>query len=169
MGLHGPSRAFEGPSGADTVAEMGRGLFLRGCRAGGPECGRGDGDAARMTDDRVPPPLIADETGAAGTAEQGCQWYAREFCHSWFHNIIPVFRPAGRWNARGGPVAHRAFQPITWMETDSRESRLRRLPLVTAQQCVRPALSGQRRRGPSTDAAQVPLASAIRSSDTHRR
>ena len=47
-----------------------------------------------MADDRALHPLIADETGAAGTAEQGCQGYAREFCHSWFHNIIPTGRLA---------------------------------------------------------------------------
>lgn len=34
-----------------------------------------------------------------------------------------------------GPVAHRAFQPVKWTKTDSRESRIRRLPLVTVQQC----------------------------------
>lgn len=125
--LHGPSWAFPGQNAVT--------LFLMGGGPGGPECGRGDGDAARMADDRVLPSLIADETGAAGTAEQSCQGYAREFCHSWFHNIIPAFRPAGRWNDHGDPIAHRAFQPIKWVDTDSRESRLPPTPLVTAQQC----------------------------------
>ncbi len=69
-------------------------LLLWGGGPGWPECGRSDGGAACMADDRVLPPLIADETGAAGTAEQGRQGYAREFCHGWFHNIIPAFRPA---------------------------------------------------------------------------
>lgn len=158
--LRGPSRAFRG-----RTPLAGRVLFLMGGRPSGPECRRGDSDAARMANDRVLPQLSADETGAAGAAEQGCQWYAREFCHGWFHNIIQAADETPR-----GPRSStaRVSRSNGWQWTRVRAGS-RRLPLVTAQQCGRPVLSGERRRGPSTDAAQLPLASAVRSSDTHRR
>lgn len=138
-----PLRALTGLPGQNAGT-----LFLMGGRPGRSECGRSDGDAARMADDRVLPPLIADKTGAAGTAEQGCQGYAREFCHGWFHNIIPAFRPAdGMTAAVLSRIARFSrSRSIKWMETDSRESRLRRLPLVTAQQCLADGVGAGRQR-----------------------
>lgn len=65
--------------------KTGKGLLLMGCGPAGFECRRGDGDAAGMADDGLLPPLIADEAGAAGTAEQGRQGHAREFGDSRFH------------------------------------------------------------------------------------
>ena len=158
-GLRGPPRAFRGSAVT---------LFLIGGRL---ECGRGDSDAARMADDRVLPPLIADETGAAGTAEQGCQGDAREFCHGWSHNIILDSGriPAGRWNTTAVPSrTARVSRSHEWQRTCVRS----RLPPASARHGSTvwvTVLSGWRRRGPSTDAAQLPLASAVRSSDTHRR
>lgn len=156
-----PLRAFTGLPGQNAGT-----LFLMGGRPGRSECGRSDGDAARMADDRVLPPLIADKTGAAGTAEQGCQGYAREFCHGWFHNIIPAFRPADGTTAA---VLSRITRSADQDQMDGNGLAQESAPPTSAHHGSTVRVSGSRRRGPSTDAAQVPLASAVRSSDTHRR
>lgn len=158
MGLHGPSQ------GATVMIGTGNGgLFLMGCGPGRLECRRSDSDAALMADDRVLAPFIADETGATGAAKQRCQRHAREFGHSWFHI---AFQQGMRSElSRNAPHAS-ANQVGT---QDSRGNRSRRHPSVTVQEAGNPVLSGSRGRGLSTDGVQVQLASAVRSSDTHRR
>jgi len=72
-------------------------------------------------------PLIADEPGAVGAAEQGRQGHARELGHGWFHMSF-----GHRSNTTAIPHTSRG-SAITSIDRDSRESGSRRVPLVTVR------------------------------------